>query len=67
MNISPVLAFVSTANSVITTTVERTIRTSLSNVLASELITTTGIRRRSTTPEAATIRANLLTKVPEKI
>jgi hypothetical protein len=67
MNISPVLAFVSTASSVITTTVDRTIRTNLSDVLASELITITGIRRRSTTPEAAATRANRLTKVPEKI
>ena len=67
MNISPVLAFVSTANSVITTAVDRTIRTNLSKVLTSELITTTGIRRRSTTPEAVAARANRLTKFPEKI
>lgn len=67
MNISPVLAFVSTASRVMTTADDRKIRINLSNVLASALITTIGIRRRSTTPEAAATRANRLTKFPEKI
>jgi hypothetical protein len=67
MNISPVLAFVSTAKSTITTAVATVIRTSLSSVLSSALIITTGTRRRITIPQAAAARVSRLKNVPEKI